>query len=84
MASRVSVVIVAYRSGPALGPCLDSLERQDSDLDVVVVDNGAVADEIAVAAERDGVSVVSPGAISASRPGATPVPGRRAATCSCS
>ena len=61
MASRVSVVIVAYRSGPALGPCLDSLERQDSDLEVVVVDNGAVADEIAVAAERDGVTVVSPG-----------------------
>src|SRR5262245_38606723 len=61
MAARVSVVIVAYRSGPALARCLDSLERQDSELEVVVVDNGAVADEITVASERDRVRVVLPG-----------------------
>ncbi len=61
MAARVSVVIVAYRSGPALGPCLDSLERQDSDVEVIVVDNGAVDGEIAAAGRREAVAVVSPG-----------------------
>ena len=36
----VSVVIVAYKSGPALVRCIDSLERGGADVEVIVVDNG--------------------------------------------
>jgi GT2 family glycosyltransferase len=61
MPPRVSVVVVAYRSGPALACCLDSLERQDEELEVVVVDNGAVGDEVERAARRTRVRVVRPG-----------------------
>jgi GT2 family glycosyltransferase len=57
----VSVIVVAYRAGEALANCLDSLELQDAELEVVVVDNGALADEIERAAERPFVRVVTPG-----------------------
>ena len=60
MAPRVSVVVVAYRSGAALARCLDSLAHQDADLETVVVDNGAVDGEVLAAGKRDGVTVVSP------------------------
>jgi GT2 family glycosyltransferase len=59
----VSVVIVSYRSGPALLRCLDSLERDPSaEAEVIVVDNGAEADEIVEAGERRGVRIVGDGA----------------------
>jgi GT2 family glycosyltransferase len=58
---RVSVVVVAYRSGAALARCLESLKRQDAELEVIVVDNGAAGREIQAAARRKLVRVVSPG-----------------------
>jgi GT2 family glycosyltransferase len=54
----VSVVIVAYNSGPALGRCLDSLGDEH---EVVVVNNGDEAPEIADAQGRESVRVVRPG-----------------------
>jgi GT2 family glycosyltransferase len=55
-------VIVAYRSGPALGDCLDSLDRDESaEREVIVVDNGADGDEIAEARSRRQVQVVGVG-----------------------
>jgi GT2 family glycosyltransferase len=56
----VSVVIVAYNSGPALLRCLDSLEQNDVD-EVIVVNNGGDGDELAAAGERSAVQVVRPG-----------------------
>ena len=58
--SGTSAVIVAYRSGPALGRCLDSLEGEVDE--VVVVDNADGGPDIDNARGRDGVRVVSPGA----------------------
>jgi GT2 family glycosyltransferase len=55
----VSVVIVAFDSGPALSRCLDSLGGQS---DVIVVNNGGEGPEIADAEGRDGVRVLRPGA----------------------
>jgi GT2 family glycosyltransferase len=58
----VSVVIVAYRSGPALARCLDSLERDTSArAEVVVVDNGAEGAELDDARGRPGVQIVGTG-----------------------
>ena len=57
---RVSVVVVAYRSGRALARCLDSLAGQDADVETIVVDNGALDGEVTRAGARDGVQVVSP------------------------
>ena len=57
---RVSVVVVAYRSGAALARCLDSLAGQDADVETIVVDNGALDGEVTRAGARDGVQVVSP------------------------
>lgn len=55
-------MIVAYRSGPALGRCLDSLARDDSaEAEVIVVDNGGEAGEIEDARARPGVQVVGQG-----------------------
>ena len=45
----LSVVIVAYRSGPALARCLDSLAATGDEPDVVVVANGGDAPEIVAA-----------------------------------
>jgi GT2 family glycosyltransferase len=56
----LSVVVVAYRAGPALERCLDSLAGQVDE--VVVVDNGEGGPEIDGAAARDGVRVVDAGA----------------------
>jgi GT2 family glycosyltransferase len=61
MRPAVSVVIVAHRAGPALARCLDSLERQDAELEVVLVDNGALDGEVERAAARPIVRLVSPG-----------------------
>jgi GT2 family glycosyltransferase len=58
---RVSVVVVAYRSGPALARCLDSLARQTEPVEAIVVDNGAVGSEIEAAERRAFVRVVRPG-----------------------
>jgi GT2 family glycosyltransferase len=58
----VSVVIVAYRSGEALGNCLDSLDRERSaEQEVIVVDNGAIGGEIDEARRRPNVRVVGDG-----------------------
>jgi GT2 family glycosyltransferase len=55
----ISVVTVAYGAGPSLGRLLDSLVGEADE--VVVVDNGAGGGEIAEAAARDGVRLISPG-----------------------
>jgi GT2 family glycosyltransferase len=60
-APSISVVVVAHRAGAALARCLDSLERQDARLEVLVVDNGAVDGEIRAAAARERVRVVGTG-----------------------
>ena len=57
MPASISVVIVAYNSGPALGRCLDSLEPEG--VEALVVDNG---DEPPELAGRAGVRLLSPGA----------------------
>jgi GT2 family glycosyltransferase len=55
--ASISVVIVAYNSGPALDRCLDSLEPEG--VEVIVVDNGDEPPELGA---RAGVRLVSPGA----------------------
>jgi GT2 family glycosyltransferase len=60
-AFSVSVVVVAHRAGAALGRCLDSLELQDGELEVIVVDNGAADGEIRAAAARERVRIVGAG-----------------------
>jgi GT2 family glycosyltransferase len=55
----ISVVTVAYGTGPSLGRLLDSLAGEADE--VVIVDNGEGGEEIAEAGAREGVSVVSPG-----------------------
>jgi GT2 family glycosyltransferase len=57
----VSVVIVAYDSGPALLRCLDSVEQQEIDAELIVVNNGNEAPEIAEAEARPSVQIVRPG-----------------------
>jgi GT2 family glycosyltransferase len=52
-----SAVVIAYRSGEALGRLLDSLEADE----VIVVDNGGGGPEIDAAAARERVKVLSPG-----------------------
>jgi GT2 family glycosyltransferase len=56
----VSIVIVAFNSGPPLLRCLDSLEQDGAD-EQVVVDNGDEGPEIAAAAARASVEIVRPG-----------------------
>jgi GT2 family glycosyltransferase len=61
-AARVSIVIVAYGSGPALTRCLQSLEPElGGDLEVIVVDNGDGGPEIAEAQRMSFVRVLRPG-----------------------
>jgi GT2 family glycosyltransferase len=55
----VSVVIVAYDSGPALERCLRSVVGQAAE--VLVVDNGSGGPELEAAARLDSVSVLEPG-----------------------
>jgi GT2 family glycosyltransferase len=57
----VSVVTVAYNSGPDLTRMLDSLECQDEVEQVVVVDNGNGDCEIDEAERRESVDVIRPG-----------------------
>lgn len=58
----VSVVIVAYDSGPALLRCLDSLEASEGvDLQLILVNNGGEGPEIEAAQERLD-HLISPGA----------------------
>jgi GT2 family glycosyltransferase len=56
----VSVVIVAYRAGPALLRCLDSLDGQEGLLETIVVDNGGWGSEIEEARRLEGVRVIEP------------------------
>lgn len=53
----ISVVIVAYRAGPALLRCLESLEGQEGVIEAIVVDNGGGGPEIEEARGIDGVRV---------------------------
>jgi len=53
-----SVVIVAYRAGPALLRCLDSLDGQEGFVETIVVDNGGGGPEIDRAREIEAVRVV--------------------------
>jgi GT2 family glycosyltransferase len=58
----ISVVIVAYESGPALTRCLDSLEPEVAgQVQVVLVNNGSERPEIVEARGRSFVDLVSPG-----------------------
>lgn len=54
----VSVITVAYRTGPALTRCLDSLAGEADE--ILVVDNGGGGAEIDEARGRDGVRVLDP------------------------
>jgi GT2 family glycosyltransferase len=57
----VSVVIVAYDSGPPLLRCIDALEASEgAELEVIVVNNGADGPEIAAAKNRV-TALISPG-----------------------
>jgi GT2 family glycosyltransferase len=56
---RVTVVTVAYRTGPALTRCLDSLTGEADE--VLIVDNGGGGPEIEEARQRGGVRVLDPG-----------------------
>jgi GT2 family glycosyltransferase len=55
-----SVVIVAYRAGPALLRCLDSLSGQDGLIETIVVDNGGGGPEIERVREIEAVRLVEP------------------------
>jgi GT2 family glycosyltransferase len=59
-ASSLSVVVVAYHSGPGLARCLEALHREAPQADVVVVDNGGAQDDVGDE-RRDGLRVVVPG-----------------------
>jgi GT2 family glycosyltransferase len=54
----ISVVIVAYRAGPALLRCLESLDGQEGLMEAIVVDNGGRGPEIEQARGLEGVRVV--------------------------
>jgi GT2 family glycosyltransferase len=56
-----SVVIVAYNSGPALLRCLRSLREDSGEHELIVVNNGERAPEIAEAAALPEVTVLEPG-----------------------
>jgi GT2 family glycosyltransferase len=56
----VSVVIVAYRTGPALLRCLESLDAAEGVSETIVVDNGDGGAEIEEARARNSVRVLSP------------------------
>jgi GT2 family glycosyltransferase len=57
-ADSLSVVVVAYHSGPGLARCLDALRHDVPEANVIVVDNGGAQDEIDNEWER--LHVVSP------------------------
>ena len=57
-AGSLSVVVVAYHSGPALSRCLDTLRHDVPEANVIVVDNGGSQDDIEDVWER--LQVVTP------------------------
>ena len=57
-ASSLSVVVVAYHSGPALTRCLDTLRHDVPEANVIVVDNGGSQNDIEAEWER--LHVVAP------------------------
>jgi GT2 family glycosyltransferase len=59
--ARVSVVVVAYRSGEALTRCLGTVLAARGVLEVVVVDNGGGGPEVDAARALAGVRVIEPG-----------------------
>jgi GT2 family glycosyltransferase len=59
--ARVSVVVVAYRSGEALSRCLESVLAARGVLEAIVVDNGEGGPEIEAARGLAGVRLVEPG-----------------------
>lgn len=56
-----SVVIVAYDSGPVLVRCVESVQDDDSEHEVIVVNNGARGPEIEAVAALPGVKLVEAG-----------------------
>lgn len=56
-----SVVIVAYDSGPVLVRCVESVRDDDSEHEVIVVNNGARGPEIEAVAALPGVKLVEAG-----------------------
>ncbi len=59
----ISVVVVAYDTGPLLLRCLESVLQDGGDeVEAVVVNNGGEGEEIVAARARPGVTVLSPGA----------------------
>ena len=56
----ISVVIVAFQSGPALLRCLESLNGQEGLIETIVVDNGGGGSEIDEVRASNSVRVVSP------------------------
>jgi GT2 family glycosyltransferase len=54
----ISVVIVAYRAGPALLRCLESLRDQEGLIETIVVDNGEGGPEIEQARGIEAVRVI--------------------------
>lgn len=57
-AGSLSVVVVAYHSGPALARCLDTLRHDVPEANVIVVDNGGSENDIGAGWER--LHVVAP------------------------
>jgi GT2 family glycosyltransferase len=57
-AGSLSVVVVAYHSGPALARCLDALRHDVPEANVIMVDNGGAQDDIEAGWER--LHVVTP------------------------
>ena len=57
-AGSLSVVVVAYHSGPALARCLDTLRHDVPEANVIVVDNGGSENDIGTEWER--LHVVAP------------------------
>jgi GT2 family glycosyltransferase len=57
-AGSLSVVVVAYHSGPALARCLDTLRHDVPEANVIVVDNGGSDNDIEAGWER--LHVVAP------------------------
>jgi GT2 family glycosyltransferase len=57
-AGSLSVVVVAYHSGPALARCLNALRHDVPEANVIVVDNGGAEDDIDAEWER--LHVVTP------------------------
>jgi GT2 family glycosyltransferase len=56
-----SVVIVAYDSGPMLVRCVESVRRDDTEHELIVVNNGARGPEIEAVGDLPGVKLVEAG-----------------------